>query len=213
MVSGEFNHRPTINAHGEKRLSRDRLLRRDRIGHAHSRGFDLLRDRLRSLAPLPPEATSKGGPGSGAFRELADNALGDIAHGIKSADHLLFADKDIVEQAFKLRRHARIDQAGSACLRTPNSERPVSVGTISFLGQSKNPASCTMQTAWVLIHGLVLNPLEPSHPWVAGVLAVQSITVSFRRIVDARVRDSQLPIQGRALRLRSPFGIPQTAPS
>jgi hypothetical protein len=30
---------------------------------------------------------------------------------------------------------------------------------------------------------------------------------------DARVRDSQLQIQGRALRLRSPFEIPQTAPS
>jgi hypothetical protein len=48
--------------------------------------------------------------GSGAFHELADDALGDITHGVDCADHLLLADYDIVEQAFKLRRHARINQ-------------------------------------------------------------------------------------------------------
>ena len=47
--------------------------------------------------------------GSGAFLELADDALGDIAHGINRADHLLLADNDIVEQAFKLRRYSRVD--------------------------------------------------------------------------------------------------------
>ena len=36
---------------------------------------------------------------------------------------------------------------------------------------------------------------------------------SFCRSWSARVKDSQLPKQGRALRLLSPFGIPQTAPS
>ena len=32
------------------------------------------------------------------------------AHGVDCTDHLLLADNDIVEQTFKLRRHARIDQ-------------------------------------------------------------------------------------------------------
>jgi hypothetical protein len=45
-----------------------------------------------------------------AFLELADDALRDIAHGVNCAEHLLLADNDVVEQAFKLRRHARIDQ-------------------------------------------------------------------------------------------------------
>src|SRR6202140_3471575 len=47
---------------------------------------------------------------SGAFHEPADDALGDITHGVDCADHLLLADYDIVEQAFKLCRHARINQ-------------------------------------------------------------------------------------------------------
>ena len=56
-------------------------------------------------------STKQGGPSDGgAVLELADDALGDIAHGINRADHLLLADNDIVEQAFKLRRDARIDQ-------------------------------------------------------------------------------------------------------
>ena len=48
--------------------------------------------------------------GGAAFLELADDALGDIAHCVYRTDHLLLADNDIVEQAFKLRRHPRIDQ-------------------------------------------------------------------------------------------------------
>ena len=48
--------------------------------------------------------------GGAAFLELADDALGNIAHCVNRTDHLLLADNDIVEQAFKLRRHPRIDQ-------------------------------------------------------------------------------------------------------
>ena len=55
--------------------------------------------------------------GGGAFLELADDAIGDTGHCVNRTDHLLLADNDIVEQAFKLRRHPRIDRAGSACLR------------------------------------------------------------------------------------------------
>ena len=94
-----------------------------------------------AAAPLPTAAPSKGPSGGGAVLELANDALGDIAHGINRADHLLLADNDIVEQAFKLRRDARIDQAGSACLRTPNSDRPVSVGTMCFPGPSESSVS------------------------------------------------------------------------
>jgi hypothetical protein len=36
--------------------------------------------------------------------------LSDIAHRVNGADHLLLADHDFVEQAFELRRYARIDQ-------------------------------------------------------------------------------------------------------
>ena len=48
--------------------------------------------------------------GGAAFLELADDALGDIAYCVNRADHLLLADHHIVEQAFELRRHSRIDQ-------------------------------------------------------------------------------------------------------
>src|SRR5450756_563285 len=44
--------------------------------------------------------------GGGALLQFADDALGDIAHGVDRTDHLLLADNDIVEQTFKLRRHA-----------------------------------------------------------------------------------------------------------
>jgi hypothetical protein len=46
----------------------------------------------------------------GTFHELTDDALGNITHGVDCADHFLFAENDVIEQAFKLRRHARIDQ-------------------------------------------------------------------------------------------------------
>ena len=41
--------------------------------------------------------------GGGAFLQLADNSLSDVAHRINRADHLLLADHDLVEQAFELR--------------------------------------------------------------------------------------------------------------
>ena len=64
-----------------------------------------------AAAPLPTAAPSKAGPPTAAaVLQLANDALGDIAHGVDRTDHLLLADHDIVEQAFKLRRHARIDQ-------------------------------------------------------------------------------------------------------
>ena len=60
--------------------------------------------------PLPTAAPSKGAPaGGGAFLELADDSLGDTAHCVDRTDHLLLADNDLVEQAFKLRRHPRIN--------------------------------------------------------------------------------------------------------
>ena len=66
--------------------------------------------RIRS-GTVADRSTKQGGSSAGgAFLELADNALGDIAHRVNRADHLLLAHDDIVEQAFKLRRHARIDQ-------------------------------------------------------------------------------------------------------
>src|SRR5215204_7037074 len=63
-----------------------------------------------AAAPLPTAAPSKEAPPTAAPSLIADNALGDIAHGINRADHLLLSHNHIVEQAFKLRRDARIDQ-------------------------------------------------------------------------------------------------------
>jgi hypothetical protein len=57
--------------------------------------------------------------GGGALLQFADNALGDIAHGVNRADHFLLADNDIVEQAFKARRHARVNQSPSAAQPSP----------------------------------------------------------------------------------------------
>ena len=36
--------------------------------------------------------------GASAFRELVDDALSDIAHGVNRANHLLLADHDLVER-------------------------------------------------------------------------------------------------------------------
>ena len=65
--------------------------------------------------------------GGAAFLELADDALGNIAHCVYRTDHLLLADNDIVEQAFKLRRHPRIDQ-GRAGLFENTEQRQASLG-------------------------------------------------------------------------------------
>jgi hypothetical protein len=42
-------------------------------------------------------------PRGGAFLQLADNSLSDVAHRINRTHHLLLADHDLVEQAFELR--------------------------------------------------------------------------------------------------------------
>ena len=61
--------------------------------------------------PLPTVAPSKGGPPAAPpSLSLHNDALSDIAHCVNRTDHLLLADHHIVEQAFKLRRHPRIDQ-------------------------------------------------------------------------------------------------------
>jgi hypothetical protein len=41
--------------------------------------------------------------------QLADDTLGYIADGIDRADHRLFADDHVIEQAFELRRHSWVD--------------------------------------------------------------------------------------------------------
>ena len=47
---------------------------------------------------------------NGAFFLLANNALGDIAHGVDCANHFMLADDDIVQQAFELRRRFRVNK-------------------------------------------------------------------------------------------------------
>ena len=95
----------------------------------------------RTPASPPTRAEQRRSSGGGAFLELADDALSDIAHRIDRADHLLLADHDFVEQAFELRCQPGSTSAGSACLRTPNSDSPVSVGTMFFPWAMRNPAS------------------------------------------------------------------------
>ena len=65
-------------------------------------------DMLRRRCRLKRQA--RGSLRGGAVLQLANDALGDIAHCVDRTDHLLLANHDIVEQAFKLRRHPRIDQ-------------------------------------------------------------------------------------------------------
>jgi hypothetical protein len=76
---------------------------------AVSKAFHCRRRWIRCCAIGPCAAKQRRSPRSSPLLQLADNALGDIAYGVNRADHLLFAHNDIVEQAFKLRRHARID--------------------------------------------------------------------------------------------------------
>ena len=49
--------------------------------------------------------------GRRTVRQLADNPLRHVAHGIDGAHHLLLADDDIVQKALELRRHPRVDQS------------------------------------------------------------------------------------------------------
>ena len=61
-------------------------------------------------APLPTATPSKGGPPAAVPSLSLPMMRCATSHTASIADHLLFADNDIVEQTFKLRRHARIDQ-------------------------------------------------------------------------------------------------------
>ena len=63
-----------------------------------------------------------------------------LAYCVYRIDHLLSADNDIVEQAFSCASPGST-RAGSACLRTPNSDKPASVGTMCFPWQSGNAVS------------------------------------------------------------------------
>ena len=82
------------------------LLPDEAVGKALHRG----RWRIRCGA-VATCSTKQGWPSSrSAVLQLANDSLGDIAHGINRADHLLLANNHIVEQAFELRRHPRIDQ-------------------------------------------------------------------------------------------------------
>ena len=84
----------------------DALLPDEAVGKALHRG----RWRIRCGA-VATCSTKQGWPSSrSAVLQLANDSLGDIAHGINRADHLLLANNHIVEQAFELRRHPRIDQ-------------------------------------------------------------------------------------------------------
>jgi hypothetical protein len=72
--------------------------------------------RIRSGAVAGCGAKQKRSSSGGPLLQLADDALRDIAHGVNRTNHLLLADNDIVEQAFKLRRN---------CKRITNSFRVV----------------------------------------------------------------------------------------
>src|SRR5262249_37526598 len=65
--------------------------------------------------------------GTSAVRELADDALGDVAHGVNRANHLLLANHNLVEQAFELRRYARVNQRRIGLLENPE-QRQASLG-------------------------------------------------------------------------------------
>jgi hypothetical protein len=101
----------------------DALLPGETVGKALHR-----RRRRKRPVAVADRGAQQGWPAGGAaFLELADDALGNIAHCVYRTDHLLLADNDIVEQAFKLRRHPRIDQ-GRVGLFENTEQRQASLG-------------------------------------------------------------------------------------
>src|SRR3954471_9421580 len=77
----------------------DALLADEAVGKAlHGRRW-----RIRCGAVIDCSTKQGGASGGGACPQLADDAVGDIAHGVNRTDHLLLADNHIIEQAFKLR--------------------------------------------------------------------------------------------------------------
>ena len=80
-------------------------------GEAVGKALHRRRRRKRPWA-VADRRSKQGRPAAGgAVLGLADDALGDTANCVDRTDHLLLADNDIVEQAFKLRRHPRINQS------------------------------------------------------------------------------------------------------
>src|SRR6267143_1708660 len=69
---------------------------------AVSKAFHRRRRWIRSCAIAPCAAKQRRSPRGSILLQLVDNALGNIAYGVNRADHLLFTDNDVVEQAFKL---------------------------------------------------------------------------------------------------------------
>src|SRR5437762_14036664 len=64
----------------------------------------------RTPASPPTTPPSNDGPPAPAPSVSLDDALGDIAHGVNRANHLLLADHGLVERTFKLCRYARVDK-------------------------------------------------------------------------------------------------------
>jgi hypothetical protein len=113
----------------------DALLPGDAIGKA----FHRRRWWTNSRVTADHAAEQRRSSGARAFRELTDDALGDIAHGVNRANHLLLADHDLVERTFKLCRYARVDKRRIGLFENPE-QRQASLGG-SFPGRSENPAS------------------------------------------------------------------------
>ena len=92
-------------------------------GDAVGKAFHRRRWWTNSRVSADHAAEQRRSSGTSALRELADDALGDIAHGVNRANHLLLADHDLVEQAFELRRYARVDQRRIRLLENPEQRQ------------------------------------------------------------------------------------------
>ena len=111
---------------------RTSLLSGDAIGKA----FRRLRWWTTSGVAVDCSAEQRRSSGRSAFLELADDALSYIAHRVDRTNHLLLADHDLVEQAFKLCRYARVDQRRIGVFENPE-QRQARLG-----GDSTNTTSC-----------------------------------------------------------------------
>src|ERR1700729_3666855 len=108
----------------------DALLPDETVGKALHR-----RRRRERSGAVTRRSAKQGRFAAGAtFLQLIDDALGDVAHCVNRADHLLLADHHIVEQAFKLRRHPRINQ-GRVGLFENAEQRQAGLGRHDVLSQ------------------------------------------------------------------------------
>src|SRR5215469_6773289 len=112
----------------------DALLPGDAIGKAFHRRRWWTNSRLTTDHAAEQRPSS----GASAFRELADDALSDIAHGVDRANHLLLADHDLVERTFKLCRYAWVDKRRIGLFENPE-QRQTSLGgeDVLSLGDQK----------------------------------------------------------------------------